>query len=971
MAKLLLPWTCYFLLISLHIAAEDCNQNQIEDHVEIADQANLDCNQNGVIDECEFHSGLKFRAPQFSLPDRQFEGIHQTTIRFQQFVDINQDGVEDRLFVQQQGVIWVLLSKKDREPQWVSLIDIPEVQVPGTPFAVSFARGGDFNGDGQMDIIASINHKESENSKIQMYSGDGSLKFTHRYDLPLSLGTWTRFVGDTNGDGRDEVLNLIHQGFEVLFFNSDFSLQRKDSYSLPIKSWGQLTLIDCNNDGILDVVADDDERFRIFHGDGEGGFTNSNNLSSFQDGSDVASIGFIDSDPYPDIAYSTGRGLFVRYSTAEKTFGEKAQQVVEGRIKTFSLDDVDQDGHLDFIYVKDNEDRRDPNLTHLTVKWGDSVRNNFDLETGTGYLHSDPDLSVPWRHVRSFDFNQDQKREVVLGGTTTLSMLGPRTFDRGMNFKNLFITYGKFLSMDIDGDSSSEPLIFYTESQVDKMGQVIPGVGKAVELRPLFEFEENVRGIEVGDFDGDTLKEFLILLRTPEGEYEHQRIGIDGEVLSPPYLFQEDSTILAIVDLNDDLSDELIVKNAIGVQIFEWDVVKEEFRSVAFFTGSSFLTAGPIADFDQDGIVDLIIKERDFFRVYWGQGNFEFSAPTELDIEHNPDGQITDIDGDGDYDLVLSFFRGSRTRLEVFKNLGNREFEKSHEQDMPHDGPEFEFYDFNLDSVDDIFWLRYPIDISQGAGGGIYSLPVDYTLGEVRTHLIYDWDGDTRPDVLTANGRWISVTLNETPFPIGTTCLDGLAALDPCELVLKPELDRNENQYPDECELDCNQNNIPDRYEIRLSPGLDCNHNGRLDRCEIEDGQLEDCDLNGIPDLCDLLTLVDGETSDKDQNGILDRCEDTRCLIPGDCSLDGLVDLTDAICLLLGLFQGGEFRLPCGRGEPTDVGNQQLLDWQGDQHVDLTDAVAILRYVFLGGPPHRLSPTGNPDDGCIEVIDCN
>ena len=82
---------------------------------------------------------------------------------------------------------------------------------------------------------------------------------------------------------------------------------------------------------------------------------------------------------------------------------------------------------------------------------------------------------------------------------------------------------------------------------------------------------------------------------------------------------------------------------------------------------------------------------------------------------------------------------------------------------------------------------------------------------------------------------------------------------------------------------------------------------------------------------------------------------------PSDCNQDGSVDISDAICLLGRLFQGGE--LPCGPFV-TDPGNVGLLDGNGDSRVDLSDAVRLLDFLFRGSAPPVLGLSCVPIEGC-------
>lgn len=90
--------------------------------------------------------------------------------------------------------------------------------------------------------------------------------------------------------------------------------------------------------------------------------------------------------------------------------------------------------------------------------------------------------------------------------------------------------------------------------------------------------------------------------------------------------------------------------------------------------------------------------------------------------------------------------------------------------------------------------------------------------------------------------------------------------------------------------------------------------------------------------------------------------------VPGDCTQDGRLDISDGICLLIFLFLGGDSP-PCGNGTPTDPGNRMLLNVNGDANIDLSDPIGILNYLFAGGAPPALGTTCQPMEGCPSI--CN
>ena len=126
----------------------------------------------------------------------------------------------------------------------------------------------------------------------------------------------------------------------------------------------------------------------------------------------------------------------------------------------------------------------------------------------------------------------------------------------------------------------------------------------------------------------------------------------------------------------------------------------------------------------------------------------------------------------------------------------------------------------------------------------------------------------------------------------------------------------------------------------------------------------EDCDGNGRPDAED---IASGRLDDADGDGIPDRCSSPTLFLRGDCNDDGIVNLSDAACVLNRLFD----RAP-------QPGCIAALNMNGDEAVNVADPVFVLNFLFAGGP--RLSapypecgPGTLPADeqlGCANPPDC-
>jgi hypothetical protein len=89
--------------------------------------------------------------------------------------------------------------------------------------------------------------------------------------------------------------------------------------------------------------------------------------------------------------------------------------------------------------------------------------------------------------------------------------------------------------------------------------------------------------------------------------------------------------------------------------------------------------------------------------------------------------------------------------------------------------------------------------------------------------------------------------------------------------------------------------------------------------------------------------------------------------LPSDCSQDGRLDISDAVCLLGNLFLGSPRTLPCDQGTASETANRILLDCNGDGRLDISDAVCVLGWLFAGGPPPSRGTSCIAIEACPQV----
>ncbi|MEM7231808.1 MAG: lamin tail domain-containing protein, partial [Planctomycetota bacterium] len=89
--------------------------------------------------------------------------------------------------------------------------------------------------------------------------------------------------------------------------------------------------------------------------------------------------------------------------------------------------------------------------------------------------------------------------------------------------------------------------------------------------------------------------------------------------------------------------------------------------------------------------------------------------------------------------------------------------------------------------------------------------------------------------------------------------------------------------------------------------------------------------------------------------------------VPGDANEDSILDIGDAIRVLLLLFDAQRVTsgYPCSAESIDSAASLLVLDYDGGGQVGLEDAIGVLNHLFSSGPPHDLG------SACIDIENCS
>ncbi len=275
-----------------------------------------------------------------------------------QAADFNHDAMLDLL-----GEHWGLsfaLGRGDGTFQPTSVVDDTNLEL--TQFGY-----GDFNGDGNLDVISFsyLDAYQGGPTHMNVFFGDGKGDFARGPGLYSSLlDFYYVTVADFDQDGKLDIVTRSDGGFLSTYLgNGDGTFHRVAHYGNPSAASALGVLSgDFNNDGKLDVVLmqavennQDDLAFWFLAGNGDGTFKTAKRITAqkgtFFCGFQVPfQLSDFNGDGNVDLAFCTDTQVGVMLGNGDGTFQQpNFCNAGDNRDFSFAIGDINSDGNPDIL----------------------------------------------------------------------------------------------------------------------------------------------------------------------------------------------------------------------------------------------------------------------------------------------------------------------------------------------------------------------------------------------------------------------------------------------------------------------------------------------------------------------------------------------------------------------------------------------------------------------------------------------
>ena len=541
----------------------------------------------------------------------------------------------------------------------------------------------DVDNDGDNDIIFATNHNSFTDEMGWYENTDGKGNFTIKHSIvERTNNIFSIDIADINNDGKMDLISASPfrdkiAWYEHLDGKGNFSNEKLIENSLEkpraifpadIDNDGDVDLFCTSFDGSYSGALDSRNEFKIswFENlDAKGDFSTEKLITTKVRNAHAIHATDIDNDGDIDLlsASRSQDNIFLHENTDSKGNFDVEKPINEPwTSSSFHIGDIDRNGSIDIVSVTKTQNK---------IVW-------YKNEDGLGNYGNQNIISSDTQRTISVymnDLDNDGDLDIIAGVERDKKLSWYENTDGLGNFSNekiisTEIIPTKILSYDIDNDGDNDII---TISQDNKIiwYQNTNGKGDFDNGKNIIEKTTQIRSIYISDINNDNRLDIIFTSNDQVSWLKNMNeLGTFSEEITIGAL--EHAYAIFTSDIDGDNNKDILVSSTNAEIVWYKNNGNENFDSkvtIVNYNISGFTDINAV-DLDDDGDNDLVFCIRADFEksniIYFeninGQGMFSeehIIAPDSADSIYS-----TDIDNDGDIDLVtsareLSWYRNS------------------------------------------------------------------------------------------------------------------------------------------------------------------------------------------------------------------------------------------------------------------------------------------------------------------------